>query len=332
MAAKKSAGKSAQSKKRSPQTGNVLPKRILLALAAVLLGSALILGVFMSFAANIVQLHRVEVPLDDLPAAFDGVTILFVSELHLDSFNTPNRVIHLMDQLQATRPDILLLGGDYTHRPLWEMLSPRGREDAKDREELERRRNEFFQKMLPFQAPMLKAGVPGNHDRSLSGLDQAMASGGFELLSNRKLILEREGQQLAIVGLDDWDTGERDERGIAQQCASSECVIVVSHTPDVLPVLNNQPGLDGTGWIDLMLSSHTHGGQLRVGDWTPFNPSMYGKRFLTGWHLENNARLLVSNGVGTSLLPMRLGAPPQAHLITLRCGQRGTGGEDEGAD
>ena len=81
-------------------------------------------------------------------------------------------------------------------------------------------------------------------------------------------------------------------------------------------MLNNQPASDGI-WIDAAFTGHTHGGGIAVGGIPLFNPLGRDERYQSGWHLENSAKVLISNGVGNDLLPLRLNASPEAHLITL---------------
>ena len=96
-------------------------------------------------------------------------------------------------------------------------------------------------------------------------------------------------------------------------------MIVLSHSPDACPAIIASEAADGGKWADLVLSGHTHGGQIRLPGWTPRIPSSYGKTYLSGWVQENAHTLLVSNGVGCATVNRRWGAPAQAHLITLRC-------------
>ena len=184
-------------------------------------------------------------------------------------------------------------------------------------------RERFFLRIADFQAPLGKFGVAGNHDVKLDravGVDlaDAMALGGVTLLRNSSATIERGGQSIALIGLDDWTEGAQAPRDVAGRADVGDYTIVLSHTPDALPPLVNQPAQGGARWIDLMLCGHLHGGQVRLMGWSPIVPSIYGDRFLSGWYDEGGAALLVSNGVGALYLPIRLGAEPQAHLIEIR--------------
>jgi predicted MPP superfamily phosphohydrolase len=122
---------------------------------------------------------------------------------------------------------------------------------------------------------------------------------------------------LVVSGLDDWRAGEQEIEKIASAVRGSDFVILLSHNPDALPSVISQPSADGQPWADLVLSGHTHGGQIAPFGHGLVSASIYGKRYLSGWYEDGNSMLLVSNGVGDYILPLRLGASPQAHLITL---------------
>ena len=275
--------------------------------------------IWMYVESRVVRLMISDVPLHDLPPEFDGVTVLFVSDLHMAAYASPEATMDLMRALQEAKPDLLLLGGDYTHTALI----------GGDAAEL-RRRERFFELMAEFEAPLGKYAVAGNHDVSLdkdagSSLAEAMEKGGVTLLRNEVVRIEKDGAHLTLAGLDDWSRGVRDPAVLAGQIRSEECAIVLSHNPDALPRLNTHQASNGGQWIDLMLSGHTHGGQMTMfGLYNIYNPSIYGDRFLSGWKMEDGVKLLVSNGVGSVVVPFRLLAPAQAHLLTLR-----RGGEDD---
>lgn len=263
--------------------------------------------------SRIVRLVMTDVSFRDLPPEFDGTTILFVSDLHIDWYSSADDTMNLMRVLHGVKPDLLLMGGDYTHSSLIGGASAQLS-----------RRERFFDLMAEFDAPLGKYAVAGNHDVSLDAqarvsLSDAMRVGGVTLLRNEIVRIRKGNASIALVGMDDWSKGERDPEGLAGQIASGEFAIVLCHNPDALPRLSVQQASNGGQWIDLMLSGHTHGGQITLfGLLTLYNPSIYGDRFLTGWREENGVRLLVSNGVGSVLAPLRLFAPAQAHLLTLR--------------
>ena len=127
----------------------------------------------------------------------------------------------------------------------------------------------------------------------------------------------KDGQTLVIAGVDDWRTGMQDVRSPANGVSAADCAIVLSHNPEAVPQLNNQPAEGGGLWVDAALTGHTMGGLIRLGDYELFSPLARDARYSAGWHTENEAKMLVSRGLCGALLPVRLGATAQIHLITL---------------
>jgi predicted MPP superfamily phosphohydrolase len=128
------------------------------------------------------------------------------------------------------------------------------------------------------------------------------------------------GTRLHVYGLDDFELSpgywpkfaraEKEWSGIPLE----EPLIVLSHNPDVFPSLPNR--------VALTLAAHTHGGQVRlplIG--SPIVPSSFGQRFARGLIEERGRTLFVNTGLGTSILPVRLGVPPEISVLTLRARQ-----------
>lgn len=293
-------------------------------LRATIQSLALLLALLLAWMlveASVVRLELVELPLADLPAEFDGVTVLFLSDLHITSINSPARAIGLLRQLCQARPDLLILGGDYTSFDLAARLGAQDAQGAYAREaDL---RDEFFAALSEFNFPLGKYGVAGEADRQLEArtgrsLAQSMALGGVVLLSDEADHVALGGARLLLVGLDDWREGAQDVRGPAAEVSQADCALVISHNPDCLFSVLNQPGQDGGCWADAILAGHTHGGQFLLFGHPLLQSSIYGDRFLRGWYHENGVWLLVSGGVSSNLIPLRFLSPPQAHLVTLR--------------
>lgn len=317
MTPKKKDKKPAQKKKQPAKMKRWSAGRIVLLFTALVVGFLLIFGLWGLAEAKIVHLQYTQLPLKDLPQALDGVTVLFISDFHMESERDARQTLDLMNRLAELRPDVLALGGDYSEIGLMDKLSAGGNAAKLEQMEGQRRiwRQIFFEGLREFPAT-LKIGVAGERDGAVQPLSEDMALGEIRLLTNEAVSLKRDGEKLWFIGMEEWSQGDQQYRALAEQMDSQDCVICVGHNPDALPALNNQKGKP---WLDAMFSGHTHGGQITLfGGRALVNPSMYGERFLSGWHLENRTRLLVSNGLGTPLLPIRFFAPPQAHFITLK--------------
>jgi len=311
--------KTSQRSALSLETVSQLSVRILKRLAAT---AALVLLVWMVVEGSTVRVKSVDLPLKHLPAAFDGTRVLYLSDVHLNSLTSVGKVNALIDQLTLFEPDLILLGGDYTSfDPVMRLTALLRGESSPYAVEAEMR-DLFFLHLSKINPPLGKFAVAGEHDNLLErnsgySLKDAMLLGGVTLLRNEAVRIERNGEYLVILGADDWSTGMQDTRTPASLVSAMECVLLLCHNPEAVLSLNNQPAPDGM-WIDAAFSGHTHGGGIALGNTELFNPLGGNERFRAGWHRENMAKVLISAGVGNDFLPLRLGATPEVHIITLR--------------
>lgn len=288
----------------------------------LLIMAALLMLAVMTVWGSFVTVECAELPLRDLPAAFDGVKIVYISDIHLTTFNSLSKVKALFSQLERLQPDLLLLGGDYTGNDLVKMISTIGDETAYDAEMTDMR-DLFFLSLNTFEAPLGKFAVAGDMDNLLersagTTLEDAATLGSVTLLRDAAVQIVKDGATLTIVGVDDWRTGLQDVRTPVAGLSADDCVIVLSHTPEALPQLNGQIAQGGGLWMDAALTGHTLGGQIKLGDRELFNPLSSDDRYLSGWHMENSTKTLISTGLSGATLTFRLGSTAQVHLITLR--------------
>ena len=235
-----------------------------------------------------------------LPEEMDGLRLVFLSDIHYGAYLKEDRVRALVRQVNDWRPDLILLGGDYG-------------EDSEGA-------IAFFALRPGFQAKYGVLGVMGNHDRTppesnLDRLRQTMLEAGVTPLVNDVWTMEKGGKTLALAGVDDYYNGHPDLNKVRQLSEKADFAIFLPHTPDLLPQTYRLPG---GPFFRLALCGHTHGGQVALFGRALKSSSEYGNRYRSGWYHENGVDILVSNGVGTSFLPVRLGARPQIHLLTLR--------------
>ena len=274
------------------------------------------------FRADVVEVVRIDLPLRDLPQSFEGVTILFVSDIHMTALCPPEKVNTLMNQLKKVRADLLILGGDYTGNDTFGRMLAQGNGEPYGAREMAFR-EEFFRNLADFDAPLGKYAVAGDMDNAMEpnagiSLSDAAELGGVELLRDESVRVERNDQNIVLVGVDEWRTGLHDVITPAQNIRSWDCAIVISHNPEAVPQLIGRVGDDGGNWMDAALTGHTLGGLIRIGGRELFNPLSADKRFSSGWHLIGGAKVLVSQGLNGNSLPVRLGTAPQVFLITLK--------------
>ncbi|MBR5545640.1 MAG: metallophosphoesterase [Clostridia bacterium] len=287
-------------KHRLPQRRRIKVHLILIALVVLLL----LAYPFVETRMLSTQTHTLQVA--NLPANLKNVKIVYASDFHQSGWfgqKQVNEVIHRLNNLSA---DIIILGGDYAMDSDGAIA--------------------FFEKMPSLHARLGVYGVLGNHDRTLPEsnlqlLMDAMKNKGVTPLVNSVSRVKVGQSYLYIAGVDDFYNGTPDVKGVAAQVREEDFVIFAGHTPDLIPDAQKAKDMTGDGhWFDLALFGHTHGGQINLFGWTPFRnvSEELSARYISGWREENRAAMLISNGVGTSVFPARLFAPPQVHLITLK--------------
>lgn len=262
--------------------------------------------------AGVVRVRRAQVQLRDLPPSFDGKTILYASDIDLCGLNTASKSGALFNQLQSLRPDMLILGGDYTSPSLLEVLN-RTDSAQKATSKLDAR-SDFFLYIKDFEAPLGKFGVASPEDADQARLSNDMIEAGVQPLFNNGAAVTVGGDTLWIVGVS-AETANLNAAGSA--FSRDDCVIVAPYGPSVLPVLVTSEARDGGRWADLVLTGHTHGGQARLfgRDLLPLTPTE--QQYRAGWTMENALPILTSQGVGCEGVNMRVGTAPEVWMITL---------------
>jgi len=182
--------------------------------------------------------------------------------------------------------------------------------------------------LAQLQAPLGVFAILGNHDWwDALRLDKAamapiptqtaLEAAGIEVLVNQAIKLDgfwlagldsQTALQTIRQHKDDW-VGKSDLAGTMRQITDDDPVILLAHEPDVFAQVSSR--------VALVLSGHTHGGQIRFGPWVPVVPSQFGTRFVYGCIQEDGRDLVVSGGLGCSGLPVRFGAPPEITVVDL---------------
>lgn len=230
----------------------------------------------------------------DVPDAFVGKRIVFVSDFHLDTYSSPERIAEIVKRINAAGGDIVILGGDYvTDDEAY--LAP------------------CFAELAKLEAPLGVYGVTGNHD-SVADYDltvEYMEEAGIIPLENDARDIEIGEEKIRLGGVKTSYGEISDAEPTTDNTQEDDFIILVSHNPDFAEDVR-------TDRIDLMLSGHTHAGQITFfGLYAPYVPSDYGQKYLKGIVETPYTRVLVSSGVGTSALPMRFFAPPEYNVIVL---------------
>lgn len=230
-----------------------------------------------------------------------------ISDTHVAAPHTDvARIVDLVERMNAQRPDIVVLLGDYAggHEPA----------DIRARPE----RSEILNGVLAFRdlkAPLGVYGVLGNHDSWFDEavLERALTQAGVEVLENRAAPVESEGGRFWVAGVADM-VSKRTRPSVSEALSAvrdGEPVLLLTHWPD--------PFTDVPSGVALTLAGHTHCGQVNLPLMgRPVLPSDGSYRWPCGLYDEGGRHLFVTGGVGVSILPVRFRAPPEIVILTLR--------------
>lgn len=245
-----------------------------------------------------IEVTRHELIIDDLPQAFDGYRIAFLTDTHVASFMRRGFFREIVAQVQRFEPDAVLLGGDFV---TW------------------RRHIALMAELLlgDLRARDGVFAVLGNHDywAGAAEVQEAMSARGVQFVINRSVILTRGAATLPLIGIDEIYRGVPDAAKAFEGIDPSKPCIALSHHPDIIDLLRGRR-------IDLLLCGHTHGGQIRF----PFFgavvvPSRHEAEYAAGFHRVQNVLMYVSRGIG-SIPPLRILCRPEVATFVLRRGHR----------
>lgn len=260
------------------------------------------------------QLVRLEVQVKGLPPIFDGLKVGQITDIHVGPLVSQDLIRRGVDLIMECRPDVIALTGDFVSgatKILWTTYGgfrPRHYEYC-------------MAELARLKAPLGVFAVLGNHD-FWSGKEVAekVAAGlrdiGVRVLRNEAVCLEKRGGRIYLAGVDDyWEESYDLDRSL-QEIPDGACRILLSHNPDV-----NEEIEFKRKRIDLVISGHTHGGQVvlpYLG--TPYLPSPFGQKYRTGLVRDGERQTYVSSGLGVFFAPLRFNCPADVTVLTLRSG------------
>ncbi len=295
--------------------GEGITRSVFLSWAGMLAGSGLFGTLIYGFGnKHRYQVKRLKLDYPNLPEAFRGTKIIHISDIHSGSFTDKDAVIRGVQKILHEKPDIILFTGDLVNNTAPEM------EDYMD----------VFDKL---KAPMGVYSTLGNHDygdyvqwdspeqkaQNLERLKQVHGELGWRLLMNEHVVLEKEGQQIALLGIENWSAKARFPKyGDLQKAHTGTgnyaFKILMSHDPSHWrgEVMEKYPD------IDLMLAGHTHGMQFGVEiPGLKWSPVQYVYNEWAGLYEKGLQKLYVNRGFGFIGYPGRVGILPEITLIEL---------------
>ncbi|WP_077601022.1 metallophosphoesterase [Oceanobacillus sojae] len=232
-----------------------------------------------------------------IPAAFNQFKIVQFSDTHLGFHYEIEQLESLVSKINNLKPDIILFTGDLVDDPNnyhWN--------------------DKLIQLLQQLDAPEGKFWIYGNHDHGGYGTDilhETFEAADFTLLQNSSSRIQRKDASFILAGLDDAMLGKPDISRALEERTDSDFTILLAHEPDLADTVKNYP-------VDIQLSGHSHGGQVRlpfIGDlYTP----AYAEKYVQGkYTISDKLTLYVNSGIGTTRLPYRFLCRPELHVFTL---------------
>ena len=274
-----------------------IPSRWLL--AVVVVGLVLVLDATWIEPSRLV-VNRQELDLLHWPAPLTGLRVAFLSDLHVGSPHWGvERLRTLVTRVNEEKPDLILLGGDY----LINDIAFGSRVSSA----------EIAAELSHLHAPLGVLAVLVNHDWWNNGQEvrAVFEAHGLTVLDDESRTIDARGSRFCVLGLRDEYVRERTPAEELSLAPPGCPLLVVVHEPDIFPELDER--------ASLTLAGHTHGGQVAL----PLLgrlivPSRFGQRYAAGHVIEHGRHLFVTTGLGTSILPVRFGVPPEFAVLTLR--------------
>lgn len=268
-------------------------------------GGAACIG-FPLYAAEVsrheVSFERHDIQINRLPDPFRGFKIVQISDFHYAEFTEPYFLRDIVKQVNRLNPDAVFFNGDYiTDGSVFSQAHTK------------RFAYSCAEILSKIHCPLCYA-VLGNHDSTFAeaAVLDALAIHGFTVLNNRYVPLERDGKRLWIAGTGDAICRKMDlDKAVpAASLVKDEPILIMVHEPDILPLVARRN-------VDLMLSGHTHGGQVRFPFVPPFHLPPLGRKYVEGIFRLGPTQLYVNRGLGTVGLPVRFNCPPEIAVLTL---------------
>ncbi|MFZ1702507.1 MAG: metallophosphoesterase [Pyrinomonadaceae bacterium] len=242
--------------------------------------------------ANSLSLERVDINLKRLPKKLDGLKIIHLSDTHHSPFTTLEHIERVVKVANRLRPDMFLLTGDYVSHER-EYIAPVAATLGK------------------LKAKYGVHACLGNHDHWTDAdlVTHLFRGEGINVLVNQGFRFEAKGASFWIAGVDDYMVGKTDVPAALRGSYPDEMKLLLAHNP----IIFREAARVG---IDLTLSGHTHGGQIKVRN--PEKRILPQRKLKAGLHARRNSQVYITRGIGTVVVPMRYQCPPEISLLELR--------------
>ncbi len=258
--------------------------------AYVVLGSSY--GVYLRNKYEVVEK---QLRIKNLPQSLTGLNVGLISDIHSGAYMSKEEIDEYVRALMSFKPDIIFVPGDFV-TILPSEIYP------------------VIESLSNLKAPLGVYGCLGNHEfysRAPDDITKRLEDAGVKMLRNENITIDIRGNKVALIGIDDLGHGDNFPAAM-QGVSSDQLKILMSHKPYFFPKA-------AEAGIDLVLSGHTHGGQVvfvKVGDFA-LAPATFVSKYVAGLYDIGDSLMYVSRGVGTIGVPFRINCPPEITLLTL---------------
>lgn len=249
---------------------------------------------FIQFESNVIEVNEITVYSDDLPLEFNGTKVSVIGDLHYGEFCSAEQVADAVELSNSQNPDIVVLVGDYVT------------DNADDLDVC-------FEELSKLKAPLGVYAIAGNHDPFEQTVAHIRANGIYDI-DNQYFTITKGSSTIFIGG----SSNPRDyapfiNGNYANTVSEDDFVILSYHLPEYFCSFDHSK-------VDLVLSGHNHGGQINLFGYSPIvDPAPDGEQYLSGLFKNYGSQMVVTNGIGTSKIPVRFMARPQVTMVTLEC-------------
>ena len=251
---------------------------------------------------NLPRIVREDFFLSRWPDRMDGFTVAVLSDFHFDPYFSVHPLHSAIGLVNNLRPDLIVLTGDFVTAP-----------NFGDEKKGALAAEPCARLLRQMHAPYGLWAVMGNHDdgTDVETVTRALQAENIRVLANQSQAIERDGARFWLAGVNDVLGNTADLPKTLRSVPGGEAVILLAHEPDFADEASRFP-------IDLQLSGHSHGGQIRF----PLLPPLYlpsmAKKYVLGTYQVGPLTLYTNAGLGTVGVPMRLNCPPEITFLTLR--------------
>lgn len=250
----------------------------------------------------------------DLPEAFDGFTISHITDIHSGSFDNKEKIEYAIDLVNEQKSDVILFTGDIVNNFAFEM-------------------DDWIDSFKKLEAPVGKYSILGNHDygdyadwkskeakvKNFQDIKEIHPKIGFDLLLNENRYIEKDGQKIALVGVENWGNGFKKEGDLQKASAGiqkDDFKVLMTHDPSHWDKIVKNDDFN----YHLTLSGHTHGLQfgIEIPGFIKWSPAKYVYKQWAGLYKEFDRYINVNRGFGYHAFPGRVGIWPEITVIELK--------------